>query len=47
LGYLHRILVFSVGNAFRDALWRPLLAGIGVEFVLGFAAEAVGRRLAR
>lgn len=32
------------GNAFRDALWQPLLIGLGVAVVLGLCAEVLGRR---
>lgn len=38
------LLGFVGGNAFRDALWQPLLIGLGVAFVLGFGAEALRRR---
>jgi membrane-associated protein len=41
------MLGFLGGNAFRDALWQPLLIGLGVAFVLGLAAESLGRRGAR
>jgi len=33
------LLGFVGGNTFRDALWQPLLIGLGVAFVLGLAAE--------
>jgi membrane protein DedA with SNARE-associated domain len=37
------LLGFVGGNTFRDALWQPLLIGLGVAFVLGVAAEASRR----
>jgi membrane-associated protein len=39
------LLGYLGGSAFRDALWQPLLIGLGVAFVLGLAAEAWRRRL--
>jgi membrane-associated protein len=41
------MLGFLGGNAFREALWQPLVIGLGVAFVLGLAAEGLGRRAAR
>ena len=35
------LLGFIGGNQFRDALWQPLLIGLGVALALGVAAEAV------
>jgi membrane protein DedA with SNARE-associated domain len=37
------LLGYVGGNTFRDALWQPLLIGLGVAFVLGVAAEASRR----
>jgi len=34
------LLGYIGGNAFRDALWQPLLIGLVVAFALGAAAEA-------
>ena len=38
------MLGFVGGNTFRDALWQPLLIGLGVAFLLGLGAEALRRR---
>ena len=38
------LLGYVGGEAFRDSLWKPLLIGLGVAFVLGSAAEALRRR---
>lgn len=38
------LLGYLGGNTFRDALWQPLLLGLGVALVLGLAAEALRRR---
>ena len=38
------LLGYVGGNAFRDALWEPLLIGLGVAAVLGLAAELASRR---
>ena len=38
------LLGYVGGNAFRDALWEPLLIGLGVAALLGLAAELAGRR---
>ena len=35
------LLGFIGGNQFRDALWQPLLIGLGVALALGVAAEAL------
>jgi membrane protein DedA with SNARE-associated domain len=37
------LLGFIGGNAFRDALWEPLLIGLGIALVLGLGAEAFSR----
>ena len=37
------LLGYVGGNTFRDALWQPLLIGLGVAFVLGLGAEALVR----
>ena len=34
------MLGYVGGNAFKDALWQPLLIGLGVAFALGATAEA-------
>jgi membrane-associated protein len=36
-------LGFFGGSAFRDALWQPLIIGLGVALVLGTSAELLGR----
>jgi len=41
------LLGFAGGNTFRDALWEPLLLGLGVAFFLALGAEALRRRQAR
>jgi membrane protein DedA with SNARE-associated domain len=41
------LLGYAGGNAFRDALWEPLLIGLGVAFLLGAGAELLRRRSAR
>lgn len=38
------LLGYVGGNTFRDALWEPLLIGLGVAAVLGLAAEALRER---
>ena len=38
------LLGYVGGNTFRDALWEPLLIGLGVAALLGLAAEMAGRR---
>jgi membrane protein DedA with SNARE-associated domain len=38
------LLGYVGGSAFRDALWQPLLIGLGVALVLGAAAELLRRR---
>jgi membrane-associated protein len=38
------LLGFAGGSAFRDALWQPLLIGLGVAVVLGAGAELLSRR---
>jgi membrane-associated protein len=38
------LLGYIGGNAFRDALWQPLLIGLGVAVVVGLCAEVLGRR---
>ncbi len=35
------LLGFIGGSQFRDALWQPLLIGLGVALALGVAAEAL------
>jgi membrane protein DedA with SNARE-associated domain len=46
--HLALILVIAAGalggNAFRDSLWRPLLVGLALAFLLGVGAEALRRR---
>jgi membrane-associated protein len=37
------LLGYIGGQQFRDALWQPLLIGLGVAFALGLAAEALAR----
>ena len=37
------LLGYIGGQQFRDALWQPLLIGLGVAFVLGLGAEALAR----
>ena len=41
------LLGYVGGNAFRDALWEPLLIGLGIAAVLGLAAEALRKRTER
>jgi membrane protein DedA with SNARE-associated domain len=41
------LLGYVGGNAFRDALWQPLLIGLGVAFTLGLGAELLRRRQVR
>jgi membrane protein DedA with SNARE-associated domain len=41
------LLGYLGGNAFKDALWQPLLLGLGVAFALGAGAEALRRVRAR
>ena len=38
------LLGFVGGNAFRDALWQPLLIGLGVALLLGLGAEWLTQR---
>jgi membrane-associated protein len=38
------LLGYVGGNTFRDALWEPLLIGLGVAALLGVAAELASRR---
>lgn len=40
------LLGFVGGSAFRDALWEPLLIGLGVALALGAGAELLERRRA-
>lgn len=40
------LLGFIGGNAFRDSLWKPLLIGLALAFLLGTGAETL-RRLGR
>lgn len=40
------LLGFVGGNAFRDSLWKPLLIGLALAFLLGTGAETL-RRLGR
>ncbi len=37
------LLGYMGGSAFRDALWQPLLIGLGVAFALGAGIEALRR----
>ena len=41
------LLGFIGGSQFRDALWQPLLIGLGVALALGAAAEALRRARTR
>jgi membrane-associated protein len=41
------LLGFVGGSAFRDALWQPLVIGLGVAIMLGAAAELLRRRRGR
>jgi membrane-associated protein len=41
------LLGYAGGETFKDSLWKPLLIGLGVAFLLGSLAEARRRRSER